>query len=58
VKSIASGKLTQVASRYAEHAPATTACCMSCRTCVTTNLLTLAAVPVVLAAGAVRRLFR
>ena len=42
VKPIATGKLLQVAGRYADHAPTATACCMTCRTCVTTNLLGLA----------------
>jgi len=58
VKPIATGKLLQVAGRYADHAPTATACCMTCRTCVTTNLLGLAAVPVVAAWSAVRRIAR
>lgn len=41
VKVIASGRLAQAAARYGEHAPVTTACCNTCRTCVTTNALTL-----------------
>jgi hypothetical protein len=43
VKVIASGRLAQTAAKYGEHAPVTTACCNACRTCVTTNLLTLGA---------------
>jgi len=56
VKQIATGRLAQVAGRYAEHAPMATACCNACRTCVTTNLLTLAAVPVVAVAAGLRRI--
>jgi hypothetical protein len=47
MKVIAAGRLTQVAAKYQEHAPVATACCMSCRTCVTSNLIGLAAVPFV-----------
>ena len=56
VKQIATGKLARAAGKYAEHAPAATACCNACRTCVQTNLLTLAAAAVVGSAAALRRL--
>src|SRR5689334_14530515 len=46
MKQFASGRLTVAAGRYAEQAPVATACCMTCRTCVTSNLLGLALVPV------------
>jgi len=49
VKQIATVKVGQLASRYGEHAPAVTACCNACRTCVTSNLLTLATAGVVAA---------
>ena len=55
MKQIATGRLTQVAGRYAEHAPTATACCMTCRTCVTSNMLALAAVPLVAAWAFIRR---
>jgi hypothetical protein len=58
VKQIATGRLVQVAGKYAEHAPVATSCCMACRTCVTTNLLGLAAVPLIAAWAGVRRLAR
>jgi hypothetical protein len=55
VKQIATGRLAQVVGRYADNAPTATACCMTCRTCVTSNLLALAAMPVLAAWGFVRR---
>jgi hypothetical protein len=36
------GRVAQAAGKYGEHAPMATACCNACRTCVTTNVLTLA----------------
>jgi len=56
VKQFATGRLAQTAGKYAEHAPAATACCNACRTCVQTNLLALAAAAVVGSAAALRRL--
>jgi hypothetical protein len=58
VKQIASGRIGQVATKYADQAPMATVCCNACRTCVTTNI-----VGVVMAAAAasdvgIRRLFR
>ncbi len=58
MKQIATGKLTQIAGRYAEHAPTATSCCMACRTCVTSNLLALAALPAIAVAAGFRRLLR
>jgi len=57
VKQIATGRLAQAAGKYAEHAPAATACCNACRTCVQTNLLTLAAAAAIGTGAALRRLF-
>ncbi len=37
------GRLAQTAARYGEHAPMATVCCNACRTCTTTNILTLTA---------------
>jgi hypothetical protein len=37
------GRALQIAQRYGDQAPMATACCNACRTCVTTNLLALAA---------------
>jgi len=58
MKQIVTGRLAQVAGRYAEHTPSATACCMTCRTCVTTNVLALAAVPLVAAWAGIRRFAR
>jgi hypothetical protein len=33
--------MAQAAGKYSEHAPMATVCCNACRTCVTTNVLTL-----------------
>ena len=41
MKQIWTGRAVQVAARYGDNAPAATACCNACRTCVTTNLLAL-----------------
>jgi hypothetical protein len=41
VKQIWTGRIGQVAGKYGEHAPVVTTCCNACRTCVTTNALTL-----------------
>jgi len=35
-------RLARTAARYGESAPMATACCNACRTCVTTNVITLA----------------
>jgi hypothetical protein len=56
VKVIASGRLAQTAARYGEHAPAASVCCNACRTCVTTNVLTLGAAGVAAAGAFVSRL--
>ena len=42
VKQIWTGRAAQVVGKYGENAPAAV-CCNACRTCVTTNLLALAA---------------
>ncbi len=47
-----------VVSRASEHAPAATACCNACRTCVQTNLLGIAVAGLSGGALAVRRLAR
>ena len=49
MKPIWTGKAAQLAGKHSENGPVATACCMTCRTCVTTNLLSLATA----AAGAV-----
>jgi hypothetical protein len=41
MKQFATARVAQTASRVGEHAPLATACCNACRTCVTTNILTV-----------------
>ena len=41
MKQFASLRLAQTASKVGEHAPLATVCCNACRTCVTTNILTV-----------------
>jgi hypothetical protein len=43
VKQIWTGRTAQLAGKYGEAAPAATVCCNVCRTCLTTNLVALAA---------------
>jgi hypothetical protein len=42
VKVAFQSRLAQGASKYGEHAPMAAVCCNACRTCTTTNALTLA----------------
>jgi hypothetical protein len=42
VKQIWTGRMAQAAGKYGEMAPTATVCCNACRTCATTNLLSLA----------------
>jgi len=42
MKQIWTGRVGQIAGKYGENAPMVTTCCNACRTCVTTNVLTLA----------------
>jgi hypothetical protein len=42
VKQIWTGRMAQVATKYGDHAPMAAVCCNACRTCATTNILTLA----------------
>jgi hypothetical protein len=58
VKQIWTGRLAQTAVRYGEHTPMATVCCNACRTCTTTNVLTLAAGAGLGAVYAVGRLAR
>jgi hypothetical protein len=42
MKQFATVRLSQTAAKYGEQAPMTAVCCNACRTCVTTNLVSLA----------------
>ena len=43
MKQIWTGRAAQVVGKYGENAPTAAVCCNACRTCLTTNLLALAA---------------
>ena len=43
MKEIWAGRLAQASLKYGENAPTAVVCCNACRTCVTTNLVALAA---------------
>jgi len=58
MRQIATLRLSQAAAKYGEQAPLATACCNACRTCVQTNLVTLALAGVGALGAAVRRLIR
>jgi hypothetical protein len=42
MKQIWTGRMVQAATKYGDHAPMAAVCCNACRTCTTTNVLTLA----------------
>ncbi|HEY8646982.1 MAG TPA: hypothetical protein VIL77_14015 [Gaiellaceae bacterium] len=58
MKQFATLRLAQTASKVGEQAPLATVCCNACRTCVTTNLLTLAMAGITGAGVAVTRFVR
>jgi len=58
VRQIATVKVGQLAARYGEQAPMATACCNACRTCVQTNLLSLAVAGLAAVSAPVARRFR
>ncbi len=42
MKHVWQGRMIQAAAKYGDQAPMAAVCCNACRTCTTTNLLTLA----------------
>jgi hypothetical protein len=58
MKQVATLRLAQTASKVGEHAPLATACCNACRTCVTTNIVTIATAGLAGAGLAVGRFVR
>ena len=42
MKTVWQGRMVQAASKYGEHAPMVGVCCNACRTCVSTNVISLA----------------
>jgi hypothetical protein len=57
VKQIWASRSAQLAGKYGEHAPMATVCCNACRTCVTTNILTVATAGLIAAGAFVRGIF-
>jgi hypothetical protein len=55
VKQFATMKLGQAAAKYGEQAPLATTCCNACRTCVQTNVMTVALGVVAFAVAPIRR---
>jgi hypothetical protein len=41
VNAVWQGRMMQASSKYGEHAPMAAVCCNACRTCATTNLVSL-----------------
>ena len=58
VKTIWTARVNEAAVKYGEHAPMASVCCNACRTCVQTNVLTLALAGIVGAGAALARFFR
>jgi hypothetical protein len=58
MKQFATVRLAQTATRVGENAPLATACCNACRTCVTTNILTIATAGLAGAGVAIGRFVR
>jgi len=42
MKQIWTSRIGQAAGKYGEHAPMAAVCCNACRTCVTTNVVSIA----------------
>jgi hypothetical protein len=57
VKTIATGRINQVAAKLGDQAPMAATCCNACRTCVQTNMIALGLAAVVGAGAWVARLF-
>jgi hypothetical protein len=55
VKQFATMKLGQAAAKYGEQAPLAATCCNACRTCVQTNVMTVALGAVAFALAPIRR---
>jgi hypothetical protein len=58
VKQIWTGPVAQAAAKYGENAPMAAVCCNACKTCATTNLISLGMAGVVAAGAGIRRLAR
>ena len=55
MRTFATGRITQAAAKYGEHAPMAATCCNACRACVQTNAIAgVLAAFIALGAGIVR----
>jgi hypothetical protein len=50
--------MAQAAGKYSEHAPMATVCCNACRTCVTTNIVSLLTAAIAAAGFGVAKIAR
>jgi hypothetical protein len=58
VKTIWTGPVAQAAAKYGENAPMAAVCCNACKTCATTNLVSLGLAGVLAAGAGVAKLGR
>jgi hypothetical protein len=58
VKPIWTGRVAQATAKYGEHAPMAAVCCNACRTCATTNLISIGMAGIVAAGAGIARLGR
>ena len=58
MKTVWTGRVTQAAARYGEHAPMATTCCNACRACVQTNLVAGALAALIAVGAGVTRFAR
>jgi hypothetical protein len=58
MKTVWTGRMAQTAAKYGENAPMAAVCCNACRTCVTTNGVSLALATVVGVGAAVAKFGR
>ena len=58
MKTVWQGRITNAAARYGESAPMAATCCNACRTCVQTNLISLALAAVLAAGTAAANIFK
>jgi hypothetical protein len=58
MKTVWTGRVTQAAAKYGEHAPMAATCCNACRACVQTNLIAGAFAALIAVGAGVTRVTR
>jgi hypothetical protein len=58
MKTVWTGRVTQAAAKYGEHAPMAATCCNACRACVQTNLIAAAFAALIAVGAGVMRIAR